>query len=286
MLASGRPGLRYQYLLFMKRAAAFSTHCAVPHPGPAGLLTSLLPAGVAVADLAGHGPAAGGWLFPEEEVAVRTARAQRRADFTAGRMCARAALARLGMPPAAILPGPAGEPRWPAGVTGSITHCAGYRAAAVALTSLTVGIGIDAEPASPLPASLLDTVASAAEKALIARRAAAAPAVCWDRLLFSVKEAACKLWYPLTGHWPGLHRVEAGLSPAGTFTARMPTSTATGPGPAPLTGRWLARHRLIITAVAIPAGCRPGQNGAIACCAASGSDGAAGRLGITWGDGT
>jgi 4'-phosphopantetheinyl transferase EntD len=31
--------------------------------------------------------------------------------------------------------------------------------------------------------------------------ATAAVAVCWDRLLFSAKEAAGKLRYPLTGRW-------------------------------------------------------------------------------------
>jgi 4'-phosphopantetheinyl transferase EntD len=228
-------------------------HQPGPHPQPAGLIRSLLPAGVAAADLAGHGPAAGSWLFPEEEAAVRTAQAERRADFAAGRMCARAALARLGVPPAAILPGPAGEPRWPAGVAGSITHCPGYRAAAAALTSQAAGVGIDAEPCAPLPADLLRAVATAAERALIARHAAAAPGVCWDRLLFCAKEAVCKLWYPLTGHWPGLPRVAISLSAHGTFSASVPRGTAPWRGAGVLTGRWLARNGFLVTAVAVPA---------------------------------
>jgi enterobactin synthetase component D / holo-[acyl-carrier protein] synthase len=57
----------------------------------------------------------------------------------------------FGALPAPILPGPAGEPGWPPGVTGSITHCPGYRACAVARTEDLAAIGIDAEPDEELP---------------------------------------------------------------------------------------------------------------------------------------
>jgi 4'-phosphopantetheinyl transferase EntD len=43
-------------------------------------------------------------------------------------------------------------------VVGSITHCDGYRAAAVALATEVAAIGIDAEPHDPLPAGILDRV--------------------------------------------------------------------------------------------------------------------------------
>jgi 4'-phosphopantetheinyl transferase EntD len=165
-----------------------------------------------------------------------------------------------------ILPGPAGQPLWPAGVTGSITHCAGYQACAVARTAEVAAIGIDAEPDAALPAGLIETVATGPERAWISRHAAAAapapppsagppPAaphgVCWDRLLFSAKEAACKLWYPLTGHWLGFQEAAIELATTGTFSARLP-----GLGPASgdqrvtrMTGRWLARDGLIVTAI-------------------------------------
>jgi len=90
-------------------------------------------------------------LFPAEEAVVRTAGPRRRAEFTVGRRCAREALAGLGLPVAPVLAGRAGEPLWPAGVTGSITHCPGYRACAVARAADVAGIGIDAEPDRPRP---------------------------------------------------------------------------------------------------------------------------------------
>src|SRR6516225_8640665 len=112
---------------------------------------------MASAESTGTEPGGARWqpgLFPAEEPAVRTAGPRRRAEFTAGRRCAREALARLGLPAAPVLAGRAGEPRWPAGVTGSITHCAGYRACAVARTADVTALGIDAEPDARLPAGL------------------------------------------------------------------------------------------------------------------------------------
>ena len=96
---------------------------------------------------------------------------RRRAEFTTVRTCARIALGRLGLPPAPLLTGSKREPLWPAGVVGSITHCDGYRAAAVARASEVAAIGIDAEPHDPLPDGILDRVTLPAERAHLARPA-------------------------------------------------------------------------------------------------------------------
>jgi 4'-phosphopantetheinyl transferase EntD len=197
----------------------------------------------------GLAPPAGG-LFPAEARAVATAGPLRQAEFTAGRRCARAALADLGVPVTPILPGPAGEPGWPPGVTGSITHCPGYRACAVARTRDLAAIGIDAEPDEELPAGLLDAVATAWEQAWIRRQAAAGPPVRWARLVFSAKEAAAKAWYPLAGRWPDLAELTVAATAAGRLSVRL---TGAAPSlPAILTGRWSARDGLILTVVAGP----------------------------------
>jgi 4'-phosphopantetheinyl transferase EntD len=207
------------------------------------MISDILPPAVAAAESIGpasqQGPNRG--LFPAEQALVRTAGPRRRAEFTAGRVCARTALAGLGLPAAPVLAGPAGEPRWPVGVTGSITHCAGYRACAVARIADVAAIGIDAEPDAGLAAGLIGSVADRAERAWIAGQASAGSTLNWDRLLFSAKEAVGKLWYPLTGHWLGFGQVAVFPDPAGTFDARVNRSR--------LTGRWLARDGLIVTAV-------------------------------------
>jgi 4'-phosphopantetheinyl transferase EntD len=124
-------------------------------------------------------------LAAAEAAAVERAVPARRREFTTGRACARAALVHLGLLPTPVPPGPAGEPRWPAGVVGSITHCEGYRAAAVARATDLGALAIDAEPNRPLPAGVLDAVAASTERRGLRCCAEAAPVVCWDRLLFS-----------------------------------------------------------------------------------------------------
>src|SRR5215469_8800536 len=84
--------------------------------------------------------------LPAEEASLGDAAARRRAEFATARDCARRALRRLGAPDGAILRGSKREPVWPRGIVGSITHCAGYRAAAVARAAEILTVGIDAEP--------------------------------------------------------------------------------------------------------------------------------------------
>ncbi len=217
------------------------------------MIRQILPPQAAAAET--FGDAAGAMLFAAEEAALGGAGLSRYAEFSAGRACARAALAHLGLPPVPILPGPRGEPRWPDGVTGSITHCTGYRACAVARSSQVAALGIDAEPDGPLPAGMLAAVATRAERAWLDERMSAAPQVRWDRLLFSAKEAAYKAWFPLTGATPGFADVEMTEPENVRFTLHLltPGREPTRPWPPRLEGGWLAGRGLIITAVAAPA---------------------------------
>jgi 4'-phosphopantetheinyl transferase EntD len=194
-------------------------------------------------------------LFGAEEAALGGASLRRYAEFSTGRACARAALAQLGLPPVSIPRGPRGEPQWPDGVTGSITHCTGYRACAVARSAEVAALGIDAEPAAALPARVLRAVATAAERAWLAERMAVAPEVCWDTLLFSAKESAYKAWFLLTGTPLGFADVAVSEPSGDRFTVRLLTRGSHGARPAPSTleGSWLADRGLIITAVATPA---------------------------------
>ena len=191
-------------------------------------------------------------LFPEEEAVVARAVGKRRREFGSARNCAREALSRLGVPPAPILPGERGAPRWPDGVVGSITHCAGYRAAVVARGRDLLTVGIDAEPGGRgLPDGVLDHVSLPAERAMLSELSAAVPGVPWDLLLFSAKESVYKAWFPLTRRWLGFEDAEITISADGTFGARL--LVPAGPAcPAGFTGRWLARNGLVVTAITTP----------------------------------
>lgn len=194
-------------------------------------------------------------LFPDEEAVVARAVAKRRMEFATARACARRALGKLGLPPAPLLPGPRGAPRWPEGVVGSITHCDGYRACAVALASDIVTIGLDAEPDGRLPDGVLDAVALQAEQARLAELASAVPGVSWDRMLFSAKESVYKAWFPLAGRWLGFEEASIDIDAVhGTFTARLLVEGPVVNG-AVLTGfdgRWLVSDGLIATAIVVP----------------------------------
>ncbi|GLW09199.1 4'-phosphopantetheinyl transferase [Microtetraspora sp. NBRC 13810] len=213
------------------------------------MLEEILPSSVRVAEAFGDEPAVA--LFPEEEALVARASGKRRGEFATARACARRALAGLGLPPVAIPAGEDGAPRWPDGVVGSMTHCRGYRAAAVALAGDVTTVGIDAEPALPLPPRILDKVAGPREQAMLARLKD--PSVCWDRLLFCVKEAVYKAWFPLTGSWLGFLDAVVELDPGGTFGVVIPGRTPGG-----FDGRWATGHGLLLAAIAVEATGDPG----------------------------
>jgi 4'-phosphopantetheinyl transferase EntD len=195
-------------------------------------------------------------LFPEEEAAVGNAVEKRRREFVTARACARDALARLGLPEQPVGAGARGEPIWPAGVVGSITHCAGYRACAVAPADELLTLGVDAELAEPLPPDLIGDIALPEERRWIERAAAEQPGVHWDRLLFSIKESIYKAWFPLARSWLGFEDASVAIDGSrGTFSASLlvPGPTLGGSKLDGFSGRWTAAEGLLLSAIAVPA---------------------------------
>lgn len=189
-------------------------------------------------------------LFPEEREHIAGAVAKRRAEFAAVRRCARRALRELGFPPVAILPGERREPLWPAGVVGSMTHCVGYCAAAVADAREITALGIDAEQHAPLPAGVLALISLESERERLAGLDARAAGVHWDRVLFSAKESVYKAWFPLTRSWLGFEQADVELHPDGTFQARLLLGEQVPAGaPGGFAGRWAVTAGLIATAI-------------------------------------
>ena len=193
-------------------------------------------------------------LFPEEQAALGRAVEKRRREFVTARACARRALARLGVAPCPIASGERGEPLWPEGVVGSITHCAGYRGCAVARAADLAGVGIDGEPHAPLPRGVVGQIARAEERPGLAELARVEPTVHWDRLLFCAKETVYKVWYPLAGCWLGFEDAALTFDPAArTFQARLlkPWPEGSPDLPRTLEGRWLVREGLVLSAIAL-----------------------------------
>jgi len=190
-------------------------------------------------------------LFPAEREAVGRAVEKRRREFTTARACARQALGQLGLAPVPIVNGDRGEPRWPDGVVGSITHTAGYRACAVARAAEVRSVGIDAEVHAPLPDGVLEQVAFGPELAMVADRGAG---VCLDRVLFSAKEAIYKAWFPLAQRWLGFEDVELSIDVgAGTFRAPLlvPGPVVDGVRLTELRGRFAVEDGIVAAAVVV-----------------------------------
>lgn len=231
-----------------------------PHPEKScqgEMFASILPEVVRVSVRTADEPES--TLFPVERRHVAAAVAGRRGEFAAGRACARDALAQLGMPNQPVPAGQKGEPIWPCGVVGSITHCAGLRASVVAHSSDLITLGIDAEPNDRLPSGVpLCDICVPDEAHWLDDLSSEAPdaTVHWDRLLFCMKETVYKAWYPLTRRWLGFEDAVISIDPSeGTFQAKL---LVKGPwvGSGELrsfSGRWREADGFLLAAIAMPA---------------------------------
>ena len=172
-------------------------------------IAALFSGPVAVAVLPVDGPHPP--VLPEEARAIARAVDKRRAEFTAGRTAARLAMQRLGLMAQSVPSAPDRSPVWPAGLTGSISHAAGF-CAVVLSRNAGAPLGLDIEDPAPLDAELWPLVLTPAELTRLkdlppeARGAAA-------KRIFGIKEAAYKAQFPLTGAVIGFQALEVSLDP-------------------------------------------------------------------------
>ncbi|UZJ33706.1 4'-phosphopantetheinyl transferase family protein [Streptomyces endophytica] len=219
------------------------------------MIDKLLPAPLVTAESFEDAPLSE--MFPEEWALVAGAVPKRQREFGTVRVCARAALSRLGIAPAPLLPGRDRAPEWPDGIVGAMTHCTGYRAVVVARQRDMLTVGLDAEPNLPVSdPGVMDLVTLPEERAQLRHLADLEPEVAWDRLIFSAKESVYKAWYPLAHRWLGFEDALLTLDPTdATFTARLlvPGPLVKGTELTEFTGRWLVEEGLVVTAITLPA---------------------------------
>jgi 4'-phosphopantetheinyl transferase EntD len=194
-------------------------------------------------------------LYPEELALVSNCHEKRRREIVASRRCARNALAALGITGFPLLRGPDRAPIWPPTVVGAITHTDGcpngYCGVAVAKKDLTLGIGVDAEPAQPLARELWPQILDEHEQ--YDAQAASVPGI-YAHLVFSAKETTYKLLYPFSGRFLDFSDIHIQVhDQQGIFFAdlvgaihdlRLPDQR--------LIGRYLVDDELIVTAMALP----------------------------------
>jgi 4'-phosphopantetheinyl transferase EntD len=189
---------------------------------PATLSTTfaaLFPTGVVAAEMRVPGDAA--LLYPEEAESVAKAVPKRIQEFAAGRLCARRALAELGVSIFPVRAAADRQPVWPEFLVGSITHTTGLCAAVLGERARLIGLGVDSEVVGAVKPALWSSICTAAEQTWLetlhpAQQAAAVT------LIFSAKEAFYKCQYPLVGERLNFHDLRvvppAWGSDRGTFT--------------------------------------------------------------------
>lgn len=211
---------------------------------PRAALARLLPPEVATAVL-GVGAAP---VCVEEEALVPGAGARRRAEFRAGRACARAALVALGVRPVAVGRGAYREPLWPPGVVGSITHGGDLAAAAAARSEDAWAVAVDVEPLLPELEPGVDRLVRRPDERAADGGAHAA------KIAFCAKECVYKALFPRTGWALGFHDVRVHVAPdRGTFRAEVDARFRLDSRPLrPLEGRYAVHAGHVLAALAIP----------------------------------
>ena len=104
-------------------------------------------------------------------------------------------------------------PEWPRGLVGSMSHCDDFAIAALANAASFDGLGVDIEPARPLPAEIHEIVATAKE-----RREVRLDLV-HGRILFCAKEATYKAVHPIDGRFLEMRDIEVDLAAKSAVTS-------------------------------------------------------------------
>lgn len=141
---------------------------------------------------------------------VRKSVQARRADYLAGRVCAQAALTLIQKGTESVATGLGGEPLWPEGVVGSVSHSVSLAAASVTADAHVFAIGLDIQaPASRSAKISLCNIASIrADLGRISLPLNSEIKPILPELLFSARESFFKAFYPVKKLRIGYEAVE------------------------------------------------------------------------------
>ncbi len=180
--------------------------------------------------------------------ALAAAVPRRRAEFVAGRLCARAALDALGATSTEVRRAADRSPEWPEGFVGSISHSSGLAFAAASRASDAQSLGLDVERIvePDLAQKLARVVATPGERD---RFDLAGP---YFSVVFSAKEAVYKCLYPLVREILEFTDVELDAIAADRFTCRLTRSlSAVFPAGTAIDGRYAVVDGMIHAGVVL-----------------------------------
>ena len=144
-------------------------------------------------------------LFPIERAGREQATLKVRRQSGAVRMVARELLEELGLPDIELPRLSNGAPKWPDGIVGSLAHDKRVAVAAVMPSTGSSYIGIDIEPAEPLPPKVMETISTPGEQRKYDSE------TLQGRALFCAKEAVYKAFNSKTGQRLGFQDVNIDL---------------------------------------------------------------------------
>jgi len=145
-------------------------------------------------------------LTAEERNSLDGSLMEVRCRAAAARLAARELLSEAGFPGWSMPRRRGKAPVWPPGLVGSLSHSNSYAAAALARREEFAGVGVDIEPAKPLPEELIEMVIAPGE----ARPSGAEDLV--GRVLFCAKEASYKAVFALDGQFLEHHDIVVDLN--------------------------------------------------------------------------
>lgn len=139
--------------------------------------------------------------------------AQRRAEFLAGRECARVALQRLGAADTGVTANANGSPRWPEGFVGSISHSSGFCVAIAGNAEDYVSLGVDAQHFRDVRPDLWPLIMTRSELEWLPSQGSRSES--FAAVLFSAKEAFYKCQFAVTTNWLDFLDVTVCVQPGG-----------------------------------------------------------------------
>ena len=197
--------------------------------------------------LEGHLNEFPGNLHPEEKDLDRGRHAPTRERLRAGRAAARLAMESRGFGSVAIPRGSLGQPLWPEGITGSISHSGDRCAAAIAATDQTPNLGLDLETREDLPQNLWSRILKSGEREEL-KQLPTHQQTKQALVLFSAKEALYKCLAPRVGKWFGFQDAHLRAHGDGSLEVlALDSEVATALRDVSLRGRFAVRDHSVLT---------------------------------------
>lgn len=138
-------------------------------------------------------------LSPNELVLTGKFSKKRLSHFCTGRFASKEALKKLGIKNTEVLAGTDGEPIWPVGVLGSISHCNDLVGALVTNDSKIRSVGLDLEPTRKIKPEIWNKYLTRNEIDFL-NQVKNSELDYYSTLYFSLKECFYKAQYPITGN--------------------------------------------------------------------------------------